>query len=229
MKTWILVSLTTLVLVRAVPAAENQPAVTDNINLARPTNTVRITPELLTLLSEELRTNHPAVHALEWRAQSTAANVHSVRTWEDPMVTLGGMGARQMMRAEDGDLIYGVEQKLPLFGKPQAMRKMAEADAEMQKSKIDVRFQTLRRDLAKTVVRAGLADRAVVLGYEDVAWLETLVNSVEAGYRNGTATLSELIQAQNERARRLNQLRTDESQVVHEHVGINRLMNRSST
>ena len=41
----------------------------------------------------------------------------AVRSWDDPMVRFGGMAPREMMRADAGDLIYGVEQRLPSFGK----------------------------------------------------------------------------------------------------------------
>jgi outer membrane protein TolC len=193
------------------------------------TNSIRVTPEFLSQLAEELRTNNPAVQGARWRADAAAANVRTVRTWEDPVARIGGMAARDENRADDGDLIYGVQQRLPLFGKPKAAREMARAEAAAESAKIDVQFQSLRRDLAKAVFRAALADRSVALGYEDLDWLDTLVNSTEARYRNGTASLAELLQTQNERTRRLNQLRTEESQVHHEHVGINRLLNRSAS
>src|SRR4051794_41070446 len=118
MKIWISVSITILASVTAMRATETPLGATNE--LAFSTNAVRITPAFLTELSEELRTNKPAVHAVRWRANAAAANARTVRTWEDPMAKIGGMGARTEMRADDGDLIYGVEQKLPLFGKPKA-------------------------------------------------------------------------------------------------------------
>src|SRR5215212_3855938 len=80
------------------------------------TNRIVLSAEYISTLSEGLRTNHPGVTAASARAFAAAQNVHSVRTWEDPTIRLGGMAAREEMRAEDGDIIYGVEQKLPLFG-----------------------------------------------------------------------------------------------------------------
>jgi hypothetical protein len=67
------------------------------------TNTVVLTPEYLSRLSEEMRTNHPALSAADARIEAASANVDAVRAWEDPMARIGGMTARQMMRAEDGD------------------------------------------------------------------------------------------------------------------------------
>ena len=51
------------------------------------------------------------------------------------MLMLGGMVADKEMRAEDGDILYGVEQKLPLFGRPGLARKVAQADADVATSK----------------------------------------------------------------------------------------------
>src|SRR5215211_7048587 len=95
------------------------------------TNRVVLSAEYISLLSEGLRTNHPGVTAASARAYAAAENMHSVRTWDDPMVRLGGMAAREDMRAEDGDLIYGAEQKLPLFGKPQLAREVAKTEMQV--------------------------------------------------------------------------------------------------
>src|SRR5215204_5383977 len=81
-------------------------------------NAVPVTPALIGQLAEEMRTNHPGLLAAYARTNAAAASVAAVRTWEDPMARIGGMAAREEMRAEDGDLIYGAEQKLPLWGKP---------------------------------------------------------------------------------------------------------------
>lgn len=192
------------------------------------TNSVRVTAEYLTQLSEQMRTNHPLLRAGSHRTAAAEANARSVRTWEDPMAKIGVMGGRTMMRADDGDLIYGVEQKLPLFGKPQAERRMAQAEASVQETKVDLDFQMLRRDLAKAVFRAGLAHRTAQLDHQELAWLDTLVDTVQARYENGTATLAELLQVQNERGRRGNVLRVNEAQLAHENVSVNRFLTQDT-
>ena len=53
-------------------------------------------------------------------------SVAAVRMWEDPMLRAGGLFSGQShMKIEDGDLIYGAEQKLPIFGKPALARRVA--------------------------------------------------------------------------------------------------------
>src|SRR5688572_16946522 len=83
------------------------------------TNAVIISPQFIETIAEAARTNHPALRAADLRADAALWNAAAIRQWEDPTAKLGVMGAERMRRADDGDLIYGVEQKLPLFGKLQ--------------------------------------------------------------------------------------------------------------
>jgi cobalt-zinc-cadmium efflux system outer membrane protein len=190
------------------------------------TNALQITPEFISLLVKEMETNNPAFLATLARTNAAAASVRSVRTWEDPTARLGGMGAREELRASDGDVIYGVEQKLPLFGKPQAARRLAAAGLGTEIASSDYQFQMLRRELAKATFRTALADKIVQLGAQDIDWLEAVARTVQTKYGAGQATLVETLQVANERARRANQLRTDRNNLDHERVALNRLLNR---
>lgn len=190
------------------------------------TNVTAITPALIRQLAEELRTNHPALQAAAARTTAASANVASVRTWEDPVVRLGGMAARPDMRASQGNLLYGVEQKLPLFGKPQRARAVAQTELASEQARSDYEFQLRRADLAKTLFKTALLDRSIEIGRQDQAWLQTLVMATDAKYRAGEATLAELLEVQNELAKRTNQLRTDVTLRTSQHVVLNRLLNR---
>src|SRR4029079_6808948 len=165
------------------------------------TNAVVVTPEYLNQLTEEMRTNHPALRAAYARTNAAAAGVGAVRTWEDPMVRVGGMGAREMMRAEDGDIIYGVEQKLPLFNKPGLSRRVAQAEMATQAAEAEDRVQNLRKDLAKAAFRAALAGQVVAIGEQDLAWLDAMRQSMESKQRSGQASLIEVLQLENERGK----------------------------
>jgi len=79
----------------------------------------------LNQLVKELDAKNPAILASLARTNAAAASVRAVRSWEDPIARVGGIGAREELRASDGDLLYGVEQKLPLFGKPARRRRVA--------------------------------------------------------------------------------------------------------
>jgi outer membrane protein TolC len=192
-----------------------------------PTNAITITPAFLSGLAEELRTNHPALRAALARTNAAAADLAAVRTWADPTARLGAMTARERMRAEDGDLIYGVEQTLPLFGKPDRERAVARARLQVEEANVERVFQTLRRDLAHALFQAALAQRVVEIADQDRAWLEQIVAAVDARYQTGEATLAELLEARNELARRTNQLRTDRARVANAEFTLNRLLNRA--
>jgi outer membrane protein TolC len=190
------------------------------------TNAIVVTPALLSHLSEEMRTNNPALRAASAMTNAAAAGVAAVRTWDDPMVMAGGMAAREEMRADEGDILYGVEQKLPLFGKPRLERNVARAELAVETSRFEYEFQQRRADLAKALFRAALANRVVVIGEEDVAWLDTTRQLIESNAGVGEALIADVLQIQNERDKRANQLLTDRDQLAHEHVTLNRLLNR---
>ena len=190
------------------------------------TNAVVVTPAFVNALAEELRLNHPALHAARARTNAAAAETSAVRTWEDPTVHAGGMAADTMMRAQEGDLIYGVGQKLPLFGKPQAARRTAQAGLAVEVAAEDYQFQTLRRDLAETAFRTAFAGQRVAIGEQDLAWLDTTLQALQARYRTGRATLVEMLQLENERSKRATQLAADRDQLAHQRVRLNRLLGR---
>lgn len=190
------------------------------------TQAIMVTPEYLGKLAEEMRQHHPALLAARARTNAAGAEVAAVRTWEDPVVHLGGMAADTMMRSQEGDLLYGIEQQLPLFGKPRARRRVAEAGLALEVATEDFRFQTLRRELARAAFRTALADQTVAIGGQDLAWVATTLEALRAQYRTGRATLTELLNLENERSKRTTQLAADRDQLAHQRVSLNRLLDR---
>lgn len=185
-----------------------------------------VTPAFLTQLAEEMRTNNPALQAASSRTRAAEFNAAGVRIWEDPMLIFGTQVADQAMKADEGNLIYGVAQKLPLFGKSQAMRRAAQAEATVERAGAAYAFQTLRRDLAQTLFQTALAERVVEIGELDRASLATILASAEARFRAGQVALTYLVQTQNELARRANQLTTDRHLLANARQNLNRLLNR---
>ena len=190
------------------------------------TNAVQITSAFISALADEAQTNNPALRAASRRVTAARANEMSVRIWEDPMLRFGIMGGDRMNRMDDGDLLYGVEQKLPLFGKPQAERRVAKAETQIAEAGGTNKFQQLRRDIAQSVFRIALAGRAVEIAREDLGWLDLILVSTERRYESGQATQFDVLRLQNERAQRTNQLVTALQTLTHEHVNLNRLLNR---
>jgi outer membrane protein TolC len=190
---------------------------------------VVVTPDYLGRLAEEMRTNNPALRSARAMTNAAAADIAAVRTWEDPMAVIGGLAAGDEMRASEGDIIYGMEEKLPLFGKPHLQRNVARAELATETAKADYQFQQSRGELAQAAFRAALAERVVVIGEQDLTWLDSMNQLMENKARVGQASLVDILQIQNERAKRANQLQTDRSQLTQEKVSLNRLLNRAES
>jgi outer membrane protein TolC len=139
----------------------------------------------------------------------------------------GGVAASRSMREEEGDIIYGIEQRLPLFGKPRLAKQFAEAEAATERAKANYQFQMLRLELARQLIKTALADYQLEIGGQDLAWLESTTSAVEDHYHAGTATQTEVLRMLNERSKRAQQLKTETSQRDQERMFLNRLLNRN--
>jgi outer membrane protein, heavy metal efflux system len=193
-----------------------------------PTNGVVITTDFIERLMDEAQTNNPGFLAADSRAKSATANVGAVRTWDDPtfMVGVNLFSSRGFDAAEEGDLTYGISQKLPLWGNPSLNRHVAEATASVRHAETDFRFRQLRRDVTKQLLATALAEREVQIGDQDLAWLQVTAKEIETKYQTGQASVADTLQIQNEVAERNDQLRTDHLMLGHEGVSLNRLLNR---
>src|SRR6267378_2067377 len=213
-----------IISISATVLAQTQPAEHPSIHSG--TNILQLTPSLINDLADEMRQRNPALLAVRARTNAAAAGVSAIRSWEAPTARVGGVVAREEFRASDGDLVYGVDQKLPLFGKPKLVRRVAQADLAAETAQEVYQFQLLKRELAKAAFRTALADELILLGAQDLTWLQTIAQTVERKYAAGQATLLEVSQAENEQAKRATQLHTDHDNLAHERVSLNRLLNR---
>jgi outer membrane protein TolC len=112
---------------------------------------VVISTDYINSLVAEARTNNPSLKAADARVRSATLNAEAVRTWEDPMAMIGGstFSSRGFDPAQEGDLAYGIEQKLPLWGRPKLTRRAAQAEASMRQADVNYHVQQLRRDITK--------------------------------------------------------------------------------
>jgi outer membrane protein TolC len=165
------------------------------------TNQVALTFGFISELAEVVRTNNSALWAVRARITAAEQNARSIPIWKNPEVMAGGMAAERGMRAEDGDIIgdiiYGIEQDLPLFGKAQAARRAAEAEIGVEQASLESQFQTLRRDLAQALFKAALADELFAIAQQDIVWLNTLADTVEQRYQAGDASQVVVLRVQN--------------------------------
>src|SRR5437867_1119107 len=134
------------------------------------TNTVVITTDYISRLVAEARTNNPSLKAADSRVRSATLNAEAVRTWEDPMALFGGSvySSRGFDPSEDGNLAYGVEQKLPLWGRPKLARRVAQAETSMREAEVGYRARQLRSEIIKALLLTALAARVVHIDEKDV-------------------------------------------------------------
>jgi cobalt-zinc-cadmium efflux system outer membrane protein len=193
---------------------------------AASTDAVVATSAFIAQLAAELRTNNPALQAAEARVRAAHASVSAVRRWEDPQASFGVLGAEATRRKDDGDLIVGFEQKLPLFGKPAANRQVAETALATEEASATSRFQRLRLELARQVYRTVLADHHVIAIAEDLRLTESGLSIAEARFAAGSGSQTDVLRLQNELASRREQARADTAMRNQERRQLNRLLNR---
>jgi cobalt-zinc-cadmium efflux system outer membrane protein len=189
---------------------------------------VEITADLVDRLASEALANNPALQAAGARTQAASAAVSAVRTWDDPTASFGlwAPSSRGFSSSEEGNLIYGVDQKLPLYGRPALARKIAEADASREALAADFEAQKLRRDLQVALNVLALAGREAEVSREDLAWLDATSAAVDHRYRVGQASQVDWLKIQTERAVAGDQLYTLEHERDHGAFALNRLLNR---
>ena len=189
---------------------------------------IEVTPVYIDGLLAEAQGRNPAIAAAGARADAAASGVDAVRTWEDPMFTVGLSlpTARGFKSSEEGNLIYGVEQKLPVFDRPKLAREAAAADAAKENLVVASEVAMLRRDLTLGLVELALADRTVELTEQDLGWLDATLAAVDHRYRVGKATQVEWLKIQTERAKTADRIKTLKLEREHRQVEVNRLLNR---
>lgn len=195
------------------------------------TNATNIDTALIDALLKEATTNNPSVKAANARARSANLNAEAVRTWEDPMAMFGGSvySDKGFRASEDGNLAYGVEQKLPLWGRPKLARRVAELEGSMRRAEVDFRIHQLRFEITKALLTTALAEQVVEIGEQDLSWIKATANATDIRYRSGQASVGDTLQIQNEIAKRTDALRTDRRRLDHERFTLNRLLNRSES
>jgi cobalt-zinc-cadmium efflux system outer membrane protein len=188
-----------------------------------------ITADFIDQLLVEAQGHNPSLAAAGARADAASAGVDSVRIWEDPMFTLGfwQSSSKGFEASQEGDIIYGIEQKLPTFGRPELARQVAEAEAAKEQLNVGYETEKLRRDLTVALVELALADESIGLAQQDLGWLEATVTAVDNRYKVGKSSQVEWLKIQTERAKAANDLKTLKLERDHRQVEINRLLNRA--
>lgn len=191
------------------------------------TNAFAITPAALETLFRSVRTNNTALRAAEARYQQARSGIAAVRDWEDPTVSFSGVfaGPKRGGLSQEGDLVYAVEQKLPLWDRPRLSRAIALAETSTQGATVAHREQILRAELTKALLRVALAGRNLHYLTNDLAWLDTHILLQEERFRALGDAHTDLLALQNERSKRRDGLASERNRLRTEEVSLNRLLN----
>ena len=197
-------------------------------SVADGTNAIPLSSTVLTALFDEARTKNSGLRAAEARVNASQLGTETVRNWEDPKFTFGAAVAspRGFRESEEGNLIYGIEQKLPLWNRPRLSRDILVAETQTQATEAAFREAQLRRDLTKGLLRIALVHRTAAFLTNDLAWLDTLIALGEEKFRAGMGSHTDLLQLQNEKSKRTDASRTEQSRLRTEQATLNRLLGR---
>ena len=195
---------------------------------SEPPAELAITPGLLDQLVAEAHGANPGLQAADARVEAANSAVAAVRTWDDPTASFGlwASGPGGFETSSQGNLIYGIDQKLPLHGRPDLMRKMATADASRERFAADFETQKLRRDLAVALDQLALSGREAELAKEDLNWLDATLDAVDHRYRVGQASQVDWLKVETARAMAVDEVTTKEQERDHSAFALNRLLNR---
>jgi outer membrane protein, heavy metal efflux system len=191
-------------------------------------NVIEITPDFIDQLVAEAQGRSPALQAAGARTEAANEAVAAVRTWDDPTASFGlwAPGSRGFSSSEEGNLVYGLEQKLPLYGRPDLMRKIVAADASREKLAADFEGKKLRRDLSLALNGLALSDREAEVAEQDLSWLDVTLDAVDHRYRVGLASQVDWLKVQTARAMATDDLKTKQQERDHSAFTLNRLLNR---
>lgn len=131
----------------------------------------------LSRLRAEAARAHPSAVAGKFKEQAAAHQARSVRLWNDPMVGIGFMGASQMMRSDEGDIMVGFEQSLPKPGMFEAERRRMDAMRRAEQESSRGSADAAGAEAAKAAIELALADESIALQQAQIDWMAAMVEN----------------------------------------------------
>jgi len=165
---------------------------------------IAITGDLIGRLAAEAQGRNPAIEAAGARADAASEAVESVRIWEDPVFSFGLWfpGQQGFTSSEMGNIVYGVEQKLPVFG----ARNWRETSRSRQPQRRSSTFGLRPRRSGEISLWPCLTWRLPTRTQDwpaGQAWLDATLAAVDDRYRVGKSSQVEWLKIQTERAKGL--------------------------
>ena len=182
----------------------------------------------LDTLRAEVRTNHPSVAAAQARVFAAEAAVRGVRLWEDPTANAGVMAADREMRADDGDLIFGVEQMLPRRKLYKARKARAGAERAIFEAETRTAALNLETLAAQSAIELALVDEMLAIETNQLAWLESMAANAREKLKDPMANASEPLRIESELAQERQKIDTTQRQRIRLARQLNILLGRDT-
>ena len=185
-----------------------------------------VSPAAVQRLAESIPRTHPAIQALQLRADAARENAEASRLWSDPTLRAGGIGYsdRGPAPSEEGDIALGVTQALPVFGKESAAKAVATAESGTAREARETRLQLLKRDLMERLLEAALLNRQTELAQADLEWLRRISANLEARQASSSVPPAPLIRLRNEISEAETRLRLQRLELRDMAVRVNRIL-----
>lgn len=166
-------------------------------------------PQLAALLAEAAERN-PDVHAARREIAAARSRIAPAGALDDPMLEVGliNVPAESLsLRREDMTMkMIGFSQRLPYPGKRALRRELAEREAEAAEINLQELVNRVRRDVKVAYFDLGLTDESLRLAERNRQVLEQFLSLAEARYGVGQSTQADVLKAQTQVSKMLEEL-----------------------
>ena len=160
-----------------------------------------VSESFLAGLRAEAARHHPSAVSGKYKAAAATQDARAVRLWNYPMIGLGFMGAAEMMRSEDGDIIVGIEQALPKPGMFDAQRRKAEAMGRAERQNALTSSLAAGAEASRSAIEVALADESIRLQQSQIDWLTARVETARQMAADPMGTSSDALRMEIELAK----------------------------
>jgi len=168
-----------------------------------------VDPQLATLVAEAAERN-PDVQASRREIAAARSRIAPAGALDDPMLEVGVLNVpveSLSLRTEDMTMkMIGLTQRLPYPGKRALRRELAEKEAEAAENNLQELLNRVRRDVKVAYFDLGLTDESLRLAESNRRVLEQFLSIAEARYGVGQSTQADVLKAQTQVSKMLEEL-----------------------
>ena len=165
--------------------------------------------QLAALLAEAAQ-NNPDLQAARREASAVRSRISPAGALDDPMLEAGVLNypvESRSFKTEDMTMkMIGVTQRLPYPGKRALRRDVAEREAQAAERSLEELANRVRRDVKVAYYELGLVDESLRLAERNRRTLEQYLSIAEARYRVGQGTQADVLKAQTQVSKMLEDL-----------------------